>query len=131
MGFVLGKSGTIIVMLLLALVDAIIFMPQVRTLILNFRAETVTISVTLAWSTPGSKGALDLKIGTILGCDGIPAILDLVFAAPAEALAQLEPSERVLGVAINGDHRAYPLNLLSRHEIVNDTVDGKPISVTW
>ena len=39
--------------------------------------------------------------------------------------------ERVLGVSINGDHRAYPLNLLSRHEIVNDTVGGVPVAVTW
>lgn len=131
MGFALGKSGTIIILLLLALVAAVIFMAQIGTFIRDFRAETVTISDTSAGSTPGSNGTLDLKIVTILGRDGIPAILDPVFSAPAEALAQMEPSERVLGVSINGDHRAYPLNLLSRHEIVNDTVGGKPITVTW
>jgi len=131
MGFALGKSGTIIILLLLALVAAVIFMAQIGTFIRDFRAGTVTISDTSAGSTPGSNGTLDLKIVTILGRDGIPAILDPVFSAPAEALAQMEPSERVLGVSINGDHRAYPLNLLSRHEIVNDTVGGKPITVTW
>ena len=131
MGFALGKSGTIIILLLLALVAAVIFMAQIGTFIRDFRAGTVTISDTSAGSTPGSNGTLDLKIVTILGRDGIPAILDPVFSAPAEALAQMEPSERVLGVSINGDHRAYPLNLLSRHKIVNDTVGGKPITVTW
>ena len=43
----------------------------------------------------------------------------------------MEPSERVIGVSVNGEHRAYSLNLLSRHEIVNDIVGGKPIAVTW
>ena len=131
MGYILGKSGTIIVLLLLALVAAAIFMPQIRSFFLNIRAETVTIVDPSARLTPDSNGTLDLKIVTILGRDGIPAILDPVFASRLEAVAQMEPSERVLGVSINGDHRAYPLNLLSRHEIVNDTVGGKPIAVTW
>ena len=54
---------------------------------------------------------------TILGRDGIPVILN--------------PAERVTGVSINGENRAYPINLMSRHEIVNDTVGGKGIAVTW
>ncbi|PKB71869.1 MAG: hypothetical protein BZY87_03280 [SAR202 cluster bacterium Io17-Chloro-G6] len=128
MGFPLSKSSTIIVFLLLALVAAVIFMSQIRSFFLNLRAETVTIADP---SVPGSNGTLDLKIVTVLGRDGIPAILDPVFASRAEALAQMDPSERVLGVSINGDHRAYPLNLLSRHEVVNDTVGGIPIAVTW
>lgn len=43
----------------------------------------------------------------------------------------MQSFETVLGVSINGDHRAYPLNMLSRHEIVNDTVGGVPVAVTW
>ena len=131
MGSILGKSGTIIVLLLLALAAAAIFMPQIRQFFLGLRAETVTVLDPSARPTPSSNGTLDLNIITILARDGIPAILDPVFAAQAEALAQMDPSERVIGVSINGDHRAYPLNLLSRHEIVNDTVGGKPIAVTW
>ena len=131
MGNILGKSGTIIVLLLLALIAAVIFMPQIRGLFLNLRAETVTIVDPSARSAPGSNGTLDLKIVTVLGRDGIPAILDPIFASRSEAAAQMDPSERVIGVSINGEHRAYPLNLLSRHEIVNDIVGGKPIAVTW
>jgi len=67
----------------------------------------------------------------VLGRDGIPAILEPQFATSAQALGQMDLGERVLGVSINSEHRAYPLNLLSRHEIVNDTVGGKPIAVTW
>jgi hypothetical protein len=43
----------------------------------------------------------------------------------------MDPDERVIGLSINGDHRAYPLKLLSRHEIVNDTVGGTLVAVTW
>ena len=77
------------------------------------------------------QSTLDLRIITVLGKDAIPAILDPQFVSAAEAVSQMKPSERVLGVSINGEHRAYPLNLLSRHEIVNDTVGGKPVAVTW
>ncbi len=74
---------------------------------------------------------MNLDIITILGKDGIPAILDPQFVSGAEAAEQMLDSERVLGVSINGDHRAYPLNQLSRHEIVNDEVGGVPVAVTW
>ena len=131
MGNVIGKSSTIVIVLLVALVAAAIFMPQIRQWFLSLRSETVTITDLSARGTPGSNGTRDLKIVTILGRDGIPAILDPIFANRAASLAQMDPLERVIGVSINGDSRAYPLNLLSRHEIVNDTVGGKAIAVTW
>ena len=43
----------------------------------------------------------------------------------------MQANERVIGLSIDGDSRAYPLNMLSRHEIVNDTVGGVPVAVTW
>ena len=132
MGNIIGKSGTIVVILLVALVFAVIFMPQLRQFFLNFRSETVTTADAPARRALGSDdGTRDLKIITVLGRDGIPAILDPVFGNRAEAMAQMGPNERVIGVSINGESRAYPLNLLSRHEIVNDTVGGKAIAVTW
>ena len=39
--------------------------------------------------------------------------------------------EKILGIEINGDVRAYSVPMLSRHEIVNDIVGGIPIAVTW
>jgi len=74
---------------------------------------------------------LDLDIITVLGKDGIPAILDPVFLTAQEAQIDMWDGEKVLGVSIDGDSKAYPLNMLSRHEIVNDTVGGKPVAVTW
>ena len=62
--------------------------------------------------------------------DGIPSIDDPKFLplAEAEGLADTEP---VIAVKIGDDARAYPLRVLIWHEIVNDTVGGTPVSVTY
>lgn len=62
--------------------------------------------------------------------DGIPSIDDPTFLRPAEVdfLGETEP---VLAVDIDGDVRAYPVQILMWHEIVNDTVGGVPVAVTY
>lgn len=126
-----GKMGYLIAILLGGLALAAIFLPQLRQLWLNLRAENVQVEVPAGTAAGAEEGTLDLRIITVLGKDAIPAIHNPEFIDAAEARAQMGPSERVLGVSINGDHRAYPLNVLSRHEIVNDTVGGVPAAVTW
>ena len=110
---------------------AVVLMPQIRGALLNLRAETVTINLPAAQGSGLDANAVDLKIVTVLGKDGIPAILDPQFLRPEDAISLMQANERVIGLSIDGDHRAYPLNLLSRHEIVNDTVGGVPVAVTW
>jgi hypothetical protein len=61
--------------------------------------------------------------------DGIPSIDDPAFVPVAEA--DLPASEPVIGLAIEGDARAYPLRILIWHEIVNDVVGGVPVAVTY
>jgi Protein of unknown function (DUF3179) len=63
--------------------------------------------------------------------DGIPAIDNPKFISVQEASKFLEDSELVLGLNINGDIRAYPLQILVWHEIVNDEVGGVPVAVTY
>ncbi len=63
--------------------------------------------------------------------DGIPAIDRPTFLTPAAAARWLTPKEPVLALEIKGDARAYPLQILMWHEIVNDTVGGKPVVVTY
>lgn len=48
-----------------------------------------------------------------------------------EQVEGLSPTEPVVGLIIDGDARAYPLRFLTRHEIVNDTVGGIPVAVTY
>jgi hypothetical protein len=68
--------------------------------------------------------------------DGIPSIdrprFEKLVAGKAEGWSgQLEDREAVIAVAIGGDVRAYPLRVLIWHEIVNDTVGGRPLAVTY
>ena len=62
--------------------------------------------------------------------DGIPDIRDPKMLTPGEA-DFFDEDDRVFGVSINGDARAYPLRIINAHEMVNDTVGGEPISLAW
>ena len=62
--------------------------------------------------------------------DSIPPILDPRYASVA-AIEDIGPQEPVLSFVIDGDARAYPLRLLLWHEIVNDTVGGIPVLVSY
>jgi Protein of unknown function (DUF3179) len=61
--------------------------------------------------------------------DGIPAIDRPRFVAPD--LAKMKPGERILGVERNGEAKAYPVRILNWHEVVNDSVGGEPVAVTY
>ena len=63
--------------------------------------------------------------------DGIPAIRDPQFIDFAAANGWLEDLEPVISLEIDGDARAYPLQILMWHEIVDDTVGGRPVIVTF
>ena len=73
----------------------------------------------------------DLEIVTLLPRDAIPAIDDPQFMPITEADDFYDPDELVIGVEFNGDARAYSIPFLSNREIVNDTVGGVKIAVTW
>ena len=73
----------------------------------------------------------DGKLITVRPRDTIPAILEPVFAPLKEASKWMEPDELVLGIEIDGDARAYPIKILSWHEVVNDVVAGRPVAATW
>jgi hypothetical protein len=62
--------------------------------------------------------------------DGIPSI-DRPAFVPVAAVRGLADTEPVVGFVLNGDARAYPLRILTWHEIVNDTVGGVPVAVTY
>jgi Protein of unknown function (DUF3179) len=65
----------------------------------------------------------------VLDRDAILAIRNPEFVPAGEA--ELAGGEKVLGVVIGGEARAYPLIDLDAHEIVDDVVAGKPIAATW
>jgi hypothetical protein len=62
--------------------------------------------------------------------DGIPAILEPKFLKPNQ-VTFLEDSDHVIGVQIGNETKAYPIKILNWHEVVNDTINGVPIVVTF
>jgi hypothetical protein len=63
--------------------------------------------------------------------DGIPSIDNPKFISVQEASKFLKDSELILGLNINGDIRAYPLQILVWHEIVNDNVGAVPVAISY
>lgn len=62
--------------------------------------------------------------------DGLPALNRPAFI-PARSVWFLADREPVVTLEINGDARAYPVQILMWHEIVNDVVGGVPVAVTY
>ena len=63
--------------------------------------------------------------------DGIPAIDNPQFESIADADLWLDDLEPVQVVDLNGDVRAYPVQVMVWHELVNDTVGGEPVVITF
>ena len=62
--------------------------------------------------------------------DGIPSIDDRAFD-PVDEVDWLGEGDPVLSLTVGAETRAYPLAVMTWHEIVNDTVDGIPMTVTY
>ena len=62
--------------------------------------------------------------------DGIPDLQNPPTLSPDEA-GYLFPTDRVFGVSINGEHRAYPLRIVNPHEMANDVLGGEPIALAY
>jgi Protein of unknown function (DUF3179) len=99
-------------------------------------------SLLVLWAAASSAEGLRTNIGNALvpldeiiaggpPPDGIPAIDRPTFVSFAAADGWLHGNEPVLALQIEGDARAYPLQILMWHEIVNDVVGGKAVAVTY
>jgi hypothetical protein len=87
---------------------------------------------TAGWSTDFSRH--DIPLGEIIsggpGKDGIPAIDEPNFL-PVERVDWLVEREPVIAFGIGDDWRAYPIQILVWHEIVNDVVADTPVTITF
>ncbi len=143
--------GTVALTLLLLLVGCNVGGVEQETIQVTYEAEPV-VQTRNPTATPASPAATsqsastssteqpdttpttierDLDVVTVLAKDAIPAIRAPEFVGAAGAEAWMNAEEPIIGVELDGDARAYPVAMLSRHEIVNDTVGGAPIAVTW
>ena len=87
------------------------------TMLLRGAEDTVLIDLTeLAWGGVPPDGIPDLQDPSVLS------------AGEADYLGD---DERVFGLSIGGEHRAYPLRIINPHEMVNDTLGGEPVALSW
>ncbi|MBK8035360.1 MAG: DUF3179 domain-containing protein [Chloroflexi bacterium] len=114
-----------------------------------FSGSVVTVSAQLSCANPpldvssltrvwdktdfcqSQAGVFDDIISGGVPRDGIPPIDNPTFESMADAATWLQPQSPVIAFALNGTARAYPLAILTRHEIVNDVVSGVPVAVTF
>jgi hypothetical protein len=112
---------------------------MIRTALIALSLAMVTPSVAVgqatdgSWQTDFSKHTVPLEEIVSGGPpkDGIPAIDRPQFVDVSSADRWLEDREPVVLLAINGAAKAYPLQILIWHEIVNDAVGGVPVSITF
>lgn len=62
--------------------------------------------------------------------DGIPSLSDPEMVA-AKSATYLSLTDRVIGIVLDDQPRAYPLRILNYHEIINDRVDNLPIAISY
>lgn len=135
-------TGMIIVILLSLLLTACISSRPAQT---SQQTETNTpVSEISPVATPPEIGIIadpnlttskqtdeEYEIITLLPKDAIRAIDDPQFLSVAEADQEYSAEELIIGVEFGREARAYSIPYLSGHEIVNDTVAGHKIAVTW
>jgi len=62
--------------------------------------------------------------------DAIPAVLEPKFVK-ADRATFLESNDKVIGVVVQGRARAYPVKILNWHEVIDDSIAGTPLAVTF
>lgn len=96
------------------------------------RAVAESLEKRWGWTTNFAERTIQLtELMIILGRDRIIPVDIPTFKPVADAPDYMRPREPVVSVVIDGDARAYPLAMLMWHEIVNDTVGGLPVTVTF
>ena len=100
--------------------------------ILAVLASGIFRGPTSGWQTDFDNAAIDMSEVVSGGVprDGIPPIDSPRFESAAQVM-DLSPLSPVIALEIDGDARAYPLEVLTRHEIVNDVVGDVPVAVTF
>ena len=82
---------------------------------------------------PNNQSGIDRKFQPKTLMPPRQAIVDAQFISADEVRNQVSDSELVLGVVVEGQPRAYPINMLtgSAREIINDRIGQTDFAATW
>jgi hypothetical protein len=114
-------------------------MPQIRNFVKHGLSLLLALLPLTGCGQSGPYNGFDLSAAAIpadeihLGGpprDGIPAIDHPLFVT-ADQAGFLDVRAPVLGLELKGEARAYPVAIMNWHEIVNDQIGGRPVSVTF
>lgn len=91
------------------------------------------LSITRSWNTNFDRRSIEWDEVLSGGPprDGIPSIDNPQFTTFEDADGWIADVEPVVSLEVNGEARAYPLQILTWHEIVNDEMGGVPVVVTF
>ncbi len=94
----------------------------------------VVIALSVVWVSPQSKTSavprdLPGAFQRVVPRGAIASVDAPEFVTADEA--EIADDAWILGVVIDGQARAYSLNLLNRHEVVNDRINGKAFAAVW
>ncbi|MEX2541413.1 MAG: DUF3179 domain-containing protein [Trueperaceae bacterium] len=121
---------TISTLLLVWLLSAVTAQPEQAIRVLGLDLENATIPTDQIFSGgPPPQGIPAIGFAGLEGVAGsTPAPQFIAQEEAADWLAEVEP---VIVVTLNGETKAYPLQILTWHEIANDEIGGVPVAVTF
>ena len=85
--------------------------------------------ILLSAALPAESDAPPEGVEQLLPRGQIAAVFEPEFVSASEA--EIGPDAWVLGVVVDGEAKAYSLNLLNRHEVVNDRSNDTPYAAVW
>lgn len=134
------RSGGWLLLLMMVLVLAVVVWRVLPLLGKSSRAIGDGLNIeSYGFSLDDLNVPRDLIVAAGFPKDGMPALVD-PGAMPGSGVVPLNESrrgkyivtsDRVVGVVLGGEARAYPVRLLNWHEVINDTLGGIPIAVTY
>jgi len=92
-------------------------------------AAALALALCLCTAAAGVAGDPPAAFKRYFPKERFPSLDAPVYVKAAEA--DTPPDAWVLGIVIGGQARAYELNLLTRHEVLNDRIEGRPVAVVW
>jgi len=95
------------------------------------KGETVIRDVSLQTDFTGAKVQKDELLQGCFGKDCIPSIDKPAFELARDANSWLHDDDRIFAINYKGIVRAYPQRIMNWHEIVNDDINGIPVTVTF